>query len=355
MYVYFFFLLFFNCNSILISLAQPKQPTSIYGIGPVGLQNRDSDNTSSSISIEKTIINANPLIGQPASSPPKNTTINSLINSLPKPELTGSNSNSWAQDTSQIHKQDHTVKKAERIEHWDDSSTTQSDDDDTGIYRIKPPLTNYPNQDKAPALNGTAMFTTTPTKYSVNDSKSEDEDSIEAAVQKFNTQKASGGVQNLVNQQIGKNFIIPQQSSIPDLQSPRSEASSWSTSSVTANKGINSLVQQQPILAKKTNDTSWDDSRPLSADLNRNSIKPQKTLTSSYDSDDDPDKKSSTIVKSPLTHLIQPNVRPTETTSGVLSHLVQSNMRPTETTGVENLTKIIDAVKTHPVTHTQKQ
>jgi hypothetical protein len=191
------------------------------------------------------------------------------------------------------------ITKAKKIETWDNSSTTQSDDENTGIYRTKPSLTTVPHQDKLPTLNGTTMFTTAPPKYNLNGSNSEDdEDSIEVAVKKLNTQKPSSGIQNLVN--------------------------------------------QQPLLTKKSTGLSWDDSRPLSADLTRNTIKAQKIISSPYDSDDDSDKKSSTIVRSPLT-------------GGALSHLVQPNIRPTETTGLQNLPKIIDDVKGHASPTIQKQ
>jgi hypothetical protein len=195
------------------------------------------------------------------------------------------------------------------------------------------------------------MFTTSTTHEKFHDSNS-DEDSIEAAVQNFNTQKASSGIQNLVNQQIGSSYKIPQQTSIQNTQSLISEDSSWTNSSAamhkeSTTKGIHSLVQQQPLISKKPSETTWDDSRPLSADLKRSSIRPTHQMSShSDDSDFDEDQKSSTIVKSPYTNT-------------VLGHIVQTNIHPTEssetkTTGVENLTKIIDTIM-HSSTSNQKQ
>jgi hypothetical protein len=159
------------------------------------------------------------------------------------------------------------------------------------------------------------------------------------AVQKLNSQKASSGIQNLINQQIGNSYKVSQPTSFPNAQSPLSEESSWTTSPTGLNKqsttkGISSLVQQQPLLSKKSTEPTWDDSRPLSADLKRTSI-----ISSSSDgSDIDEVKKSSTIVKSPFTN-------------SVLSNIVQTNIQPTETktTGVENLMKIIDTIMHLPI------
>ena len=150
-------------------------------------------------------------------------------------------------------------------------------------------------------------------------------------------------IQNLVNPQIGNSYQVIPPTPIATVQSPVSEDSSWTTSSVTGNqqptaKEISSLVQQQPLLTKKPSEPTWDDdSRPLSADLKRTSFNSKSHISSSSDdSDDDQDKKSATIVKSPLT-------------GGVLSNLVQTNIRSTEfteikPTGIENLTRIIDTI-----------
>ena len=174
------------------------------------------------------------------------------------------------------------------------------------------------------------MFTTTTTKTNLHDSDS-DEDSIERAVQQHSSQKAAGGIQNLVNQQIGNSYRVSQPPSFPNAQSPLSEDSSWTTSSVGGNKqsntkGVHSLVLQQPtLLTNKSSEHTWDDSRPLSADLKRSS----HLSNSSDESDEDEEKKSSTIVRSPFMN-------------SAVSNLVQKNIQPVEskTTGVENLTKI---------------
>jgi hypothetical protein len=80
----------------------------------------------------------------------------------------------------------------------------------------------------------------------------------------------------------------------------------------------------------------------LSADLKRPLTKSKTPpSTSSEDSDFDYDGKSATIIKSPLTNIIQANIRPTE-------------LAETKTTGVDNLTKIIDSIM-HPSTTKPKQ
>jgi hypothetical protein len=150
-----------------------------------------------------------------------------------------------------------------------------------------------------------------------------------------------------VNKQIGGNHQILQQVSIPTARSPMSDDSTWSTSSASprkepTTKGINSLIQQQPLHTQMINEVTIDDSRPLSADLKRSSTKSKTPpSTSSEDSDYDYDGKSATIIKSPLTNIIQANIRPTELTE-------------TKTTGVENLTKMVDAIM-HPSPTNQKQ
>ncbi|CAF0904207.1 unnamed protein product [Rotaria sordida] len=321
-----------------------KQPPSIFGIGPTILQREDSDNISTSMSIERPSINKN-LIGGPTLSSKKNVTISSLIQSLPQPE--SNDSNSWTYDKSSVHKQEPITKPATRIETSDDTSLSHSDDDDNNvgnIYRTKTASTNFP---KPPTLNHTSGFTTTRSNEQLNNTDS-DEDSIEAAVRQINTQKSSFGIQNLVNQQIGNNFKTSQQIPISNVQAPITEDYLYTTSSIGSNnepttKGISNLVQHQPLLSKKTSESTWDDSRPLSADLERNSIKSKThTAFSSSDSDTDQDQKSATIVKSPVKN-------------GAIANFIQTSMRPTEfnekkPTGVENLIKIIDDIKHSPPT-----
>jgi len=294
------------------------------------------------MTIDRPIIAANLIVGQTSAMPQKNVALHSPNSFVPDP--IASKSDSWSPYSTFTQKQEQNITQAKRVENWDDSSsattTTQSDEDETGLFRTRTPPDDFAKPQNLSSLNGTAMFTTTPTptneKFHPSDS---DEDSIEMAVQKLNSQKASSGIQNLINQQIGNSYKVSQPTSFPNAQSPLSEESSWTTSSAGLNKqsttkGISSLVQQQPLLSKKSTEPTWDDSRPLSADLKRTSI-----ISSSSDgSDVDEVKKSSTIVKSPFTN-------------SVLSNIVQTNIQPTETktTGVENLMKIIDTIMHLPI------
>lgn len=322
-----------------------KNESSSFGITPTSLP----DNTSATnFSLNKGIIGTNIIVGQTATTPsstsvPKNSTINSLVNSVPQPDSLRSNSNSWTQDS--IYAQQ-PVRQAQRVDNtWDSSSSAQSDEDN-GSFRVpSSSVTNVTKPQTLPTLNGTAMFTTQISPTDQFDESRSDEDSIEAAVKELNTQKAALGIGNLVNQQIGNTYKPVQQSSLFNLQSPMSEDSSWTTSSVTANKEpvkttttIQSLVKQQPLVGKKSSEPTWDDSRPLSADFKHGSFTAKNaqqsgSSTSSDESDLDDEKKSSTIVKSPLTHLVQQNIQPVESKS----------------TGIDNLAKIMETIMHKPV------
>lgn len=307
------------------------------GITPT-VHRRDSDTSTTSMTDKNTHFPGNHPVGQP-SSPKKNVTINALVNALPHPEPVDSVSNSWTYDKSSSYKKDPIVKPANRVERSDDTSDAESENDS---HPFRPKQKPGPFQ-PPPQFNVATLFPIAQKKES--ESHSESEDSIEAALQELNTQKASLGVQNLVNQQIGSSFKPTQQPPKPNLQSPTSEDYLWSSSSRVSNKeqpqGISALIKNQPLIGKKPNAPTWDDSRPLSADLILNSKKqPVNTSTGSSDSESEVDNKSSTIVRAP-------SQNPT------LSSLIQSSMRPiesteTKSTGVENLIKIIEAIEKLP-------
>ena len=292
------------------------------------------------MTIDKPIIAANPLIGRSSSPSQKNPTLSPPTNFVT--DSAGSHTDSWSPYSAFFQKPEPPVSQAKRLENWDESSTTttQSDDDDGGLYGRRTPPAGFTQPQNPSSLNGTAMFTTTPAPVNEKFRGSEsDEDSIEAAVQQLNSQKAASGIQNLVNQQIGNAYKVSQPPTFQLIQSPQSEDSSWTTSSTglnkqPTNKGVAALVQQPPLLTKKSNETTWDDSRPLSADLKRTST----VSTSSDESDGEGIGKSSTIVKSPFT-------------TPALASLVQKNIQPTEskpTGGVENLMKIVDTIMHMP-------
>lgn len=239
------------------------------------IERTGSDNTSTSMSIEKTALPAQRTQQQrPATSNPYATAVLHPVSST----------KSWSDDTitapapaklSQIKKQ----KTASDT--WD----TSPSDDDTNVSKPKSVLSN---------LQKTLTFAPA-TNYRT--SSISDDDSIETEIRKLDVQKPTAGsaIEKLVNKQIGTGYKVI---GLSDVQSPVNEDSSWTTSPVPDNKesntkGIHHLVQKQNI-----DESTWDDSRPLSADL----------------------KKSNN--------------------SSVLSNLIQR----VDTTGVENLTKIMDTI-----------
>jgi hypothetical protein len=202
-----------------------------------------------------------------------------------------SSTKSWSDDTitAALPKHPQTVKKVSKTDTWDSSSAAQSDDEDTDKIKPKKALST---------LMQTQPFSPPTQHLSASES---DNDSFETEIRKLDAPKPSP-IQTLVNKQIGSGYHVIGPS---EAQSPLSEDSSWTSSlpvnkQSTASKGITTLVQQQPL---HSNESTWDDSRPLSADLKQN--------------------------------------------SNGLSSLVQASMRPVEvpTTGIENLSKIIETIK----------
>ncbi|CAF4491288.1 unnamed protein product, partial [Rotaria socialis] len=296
---------------------------------PSKFQRHDSDTSSASGSSGKSPSITNHTGGRPLS-PKKNVTISAMINGLPHPDHADSNSNSWTFDQPSTYRKEAAVRTATRITESDDTSATGSDDDNPA-FRVQPPQ----------QFTASSVFAGTATKQKPADSES-DEDSIEATVRRLNAQKASLGIQNLVNQSITPIHKTPQPQ-ISIVQSPVSEDYLWSTSSKTSNKeqqpkGIDALAHNQPLLNKKSNEPTWDDSRPLSADFERKPTKQKsQSSISSNDSDSDQDKKSSTIIRAP-------------TQNGTITSLIKQTIRPTdstqkESTGVENLRKIIEDIQ----------
>ncbi|CAF1082984.1 unnamed protein product [Adineta ricciae] len=323
----------------------PPPPPSMFSTTSISSpQHKDLESSSTSVSVEKSIIGMNLLAEQP-SLRKKNVTIDALVKTIPATQPVGSNSNSWTHDSTSVHEQGHIVQ-AKKVDTWDDDSVTQSDDDDTGVYRPKSASASLPKQQPFLSLSGTSMFITAQKEENDEDSRS-DEDSIEAAIRKQTAQNPSNGIQNLVTQQIGNKFpAFPAQSSIPISPPPLSDDSSWSTDSVkqsnpSATKGLSSLIQQQPLHQQQMTESNLDDSRPLSADLKQQST--HSTSTTSSDSDDEQNEKAQTIVKSPFSH-------------GVLTNLVQMNIHPAEpteirSTGIDNLTKIMNDIKNSAPPH----
>lgn len=336
----------------------------------------DGQRPAMASAVERSLVNANPLVGpDPNASPKKTVTINHLVTSLHQTERSDSLSQSSSQDRTPIvspHNQ--SIKPAQRYEESTSQSSTTSDthsDDDSESRRdamrsAPPPPAVFQQTQPFPLLNGTTMFTPSHMQQDpMMASKSDDEDSIEKLVADIYRQPASTGVESLVN----RNVALATKPAQP-MVSPREEESSWSTSSIAANHGpansgvgIRALVQQQPLTVRKSADSTWDDSRPLSADLKKTTIQQEQAAagsTSSDDSDDDSDHfrpglSSSSGIKSLLTGTMRPigpdtttnstppitgfsNNRPapaTTSSNGALSSLVMTNIRPTgpEVTG----------------------
>jgi hypothetical protein len=167
------------------------------------------------------------------------TSKNKPVNTVHQPI---SNAKSWSDDTITAPPKKKQELKSNNS--WD----TSASDDDLSASKQKPISSNL--QKTKPLSPSTNNLT----------SSDSDDNSVETKIRKLDIQKPSNEiiVENLVNKQITNNYKVIGLSS---------EDSSWTTSPVPIDKelptkGIHSLVQQ-----KKTDESTWDDSRPLSADL----------------------------------------------------------------------------------------
>ena len=205
------------------------------------LERFDSDNTSQSVSLA-----------------PKPTQAASA-HLVPKPILrTVSSNKSWSDDTPTKvtpAKPIPIVKKdTPASDTWDTSSLTQSDEDETGIYKPKLGLSN---------LIQTQPLS--PSTQNLTDSDS-DNDSFETEIRRLDIDKTAGTgvVHKLVQPVIGTGYKVigPE-----EMSSPVSEGSSW-TSPVEAatNNTLRKLVHEQPLVSQKVSESTWDDSRPLSSE-----------------------------------------------------------------------------------------
>lgn len=297
---------------ILFCLAQPTKSTSFVGIGPV-IERVDSDNTSS-ISVQQPVgISAN-----------KPSTTHHYVNTALQP---ASNAKSWSDDTITTSPK---KKKPEPISNnsWD---TSVSDDDTT----ISKPIPTTSNLQKTKVLSpSTANLTSSDT----------DDNSVDTKIRKVDIKKPANGtttVQNLVNKPTGNGYKVI---GLSEAQSPADDDSTWTTTPVpfneqVPNKGIQNLVHKP-----KTDDSTWDDSRPASTDK-----KQQK------DSDDDDDLSSILrSIEAPKTK--QPTVENLVKTMDTIMHtnkkqpspkvhgkfVVSSMVQRTESTTSENSLRDVD-------------
>ena len=345
-------------GALTTALPQPAPASSTVKTNvAIGAQATALPQSAPTSSIEKKNVTIGALataLPQPAPSSSiekKNVAIGALTTALPQPGSTNSPSNAWPQYMNvpkSVH--DQTIKPATKMENWSSSSNSPSDTDDSssiGGKKIRTPPLGFQQTQPFSSLNGTSMFTTTasPAKEKLNDSRSE-EDSIEAAVQNFYRKPASDGIQNLVNRQVAPNVSNHPSAPKVTVQSPVADDSSWSTSSMGANyaapnKAISTLINQQPLLSKKPSESTWDDSRPLSADLKGDSFRSKRSSYSGSSAHSDDEQMKGTVINAKA---------PANVTNSSIAQLVNKTIRPAEPietkgTGVENLLHIMEAMR----------
>lgn len=207
-----------------------------------------SDNTSTSISVDQSVIPA-------AQIKPSTTNINTAAL-----HRTVSNTRSWSDDTITAPVVPPLTKSTapRKVISPDDSwSSLQSDDEET-VPKPKSAIST---------LQKTLPFSPTTNYKAHSDSE---EDSVETEIRKLDLQKVSASgstVQKLVNKSIGNGYKVI---GVSEAHSALSDDSSWTPSPAPntkepTTKGIASLVQ-------KVDDSTWDDSRPLSVEPNERSI-----------------------------------------------------------------------------------
>lgn len=197
------------------------------GIGPV-VERMDSDQTTSRSS---SIV------------PPRN-----IPTTTKKPVVSATKS--WSDETlsqpvQPLYQTPLTKKQTGDSDTWDSTSAALSDDDETGKYK---PTTSVVN------LHSTQAFAP-PAESSSDDD--DDEDSFETEIRRIDTDKPLTNATGPGYKVIGPSDVLSQVS----------EASTWTTSPVRAtstNKVLQTLVNQNPLLSKKSSESTWDDSRPLS-------------------------------------------------------------------------------------------
>ncbi|CAF1517476.1 unnamed protein product [Adineta ricciae] len=226
----------------LTSTTQLKHPpSSFFGIGPV-VERVGSDNTSTSISVDQSVIPATQV-------KPSTTTMNTAVL-----HRTVSNTRSWSDDTITAPVVPPLRKSTalKKLISPDDSWGSLQSDDEESVPKPKSAIS---------ALQKTLPFSPTASYGAHSDSE---EDSVETEIRKLDLQKASANgstVQALVNKSIGNGYKVI---GVSEVHSALSDDSSWTPSPAPltkepATKGVASLVQ-------KVDDSTWDDSRPLSVE-----------------------------------------------------------------------------------------
>ncbi|CAF1411512.1 unnamed protein product [Adineta steineri] len=211
--------------------SQQAQLPSFFGIGP-RIERVGSDNTSTSISVDQSVIPAQRTQeNKPSTAKPYTTTVHHIV----------STTKSWSDDTTTAPPPPlHTTKALPTIRQRSSDDTwniSQSDDDDdNSVPKVKSALST--------------LQKTLPFSPSINRSShinSDDDDSIETEMRKFDSKKptTNATTQNLVNKQIGNGYKVI---GLSEVHSPVSEDSSWTASPAPINKetttakGVQNLV-----------------------------------------------------------------------------------------------------------------
>ncbi|CAF1186000.1 unnamed protein product [Adineta ricciae] len=286
----------------LTSTTQPKQPTSsFFGIGPV-VERVGSDNTSTSISIDQSVIPATQI-------KPSTTTMNTTVL-----HRTVSNTRSWSDDTITAPVVPPLTKSTalKKLISPNDSWSSLQSDDEESVSKPKSAIS---------ALQKTLPFSPTTNYRAHSDSE---EDSVETEIRKLDLQKPSANgstVQTLVNKSIGNGYKVIGPS---EVHSALSDDSSWTPSPAPitkepTTKGVASLVQ-------KIDDSTWDDSRPLSVEPIEKSV--GKSITNLVSNKPDLSEPKSTGVEN-LTKMMASIMHPIKlpsTSPQVIGKLIVSPM-----------------------------
>jgi hypothetical protein len=233
------------------------------------IERTGSDNTSTSVSIEKSVV----VTQRTQQSKP----FTSNLYTTPARQ-TVTSTRSWSDDTitAPPRPTQSIIKKSVSP---DDTWNSSHSDEDFDARKPKSALST---------LQKTLPFAPS-TNYGID--RDSDDDSPETEIRKLDTHKPVVGstVQALVNKQVGNGYKVV---GVNEVQSPVSDESSWTTSAPVhkepINRGVQNLIQKpdesswttsallhkEPTnrgvqnLIQKPDDSTWDDSRPLSVDLN---------------------------------------------------------------------------------------
>ncbi|CAF1486410.1 unnamed protein product, partial [Adineta steineri] len=310
--------------------SQQAQLPSFFGIGP-RIERVGSDNTSTSISIDQSVIPAQRTQeNKPSTAKPYTTTVHHIVSST----------KSWSDDTTTAPPPLHTTKALPTIRQRSSDDTwniSQSDDDDdTSVPKVKSALST---------LQKTLPFSPSINRSShINSDDDDDDDSIETEMRKLDSKKpaTNATTQNLVNKQIGNGYKVI---GLSEVHSPLSEDSSWTASPAPINKETATTKRVQNLVHHIV-DSSWTTSHaPVNKETAATTKKGVQNLVhhideSSWSTSHAPVNKETTTTKG-VQNLVQHVDESSWTTT---SHApVNKEIAATTTTkGVQNLVHHID-------------